>query len=114
MLPWMALLGPGLVLAFSMCEQKTATIGETSTNHESEVNPVLESGWKVIDRLGDPGPYLNCIRLFSGKASATTAYWTTSGKRDMKRYETTEGEIAVLSFQKADGDVFAVVLQKER
>ena len=110
----MGLLGLGFVLASGMCEQRTTTVGNTSTSYESEVNPVLESGWKVIDRLGDPGPYLNCIKLFSGKASATTAYWTTSGKRDMKRYETTEGEIAILSFQKADGDVFAVVLQKER
>ena len=108
------LLGLSFVLVFSMCEQKVTKGGGASTNYESEVRNVLESGWKVIDKLGDSGPYLNCFKMFSGKASAITAYWVTSGKRDMKRYEATEGEIAILSFQKEDGDIFVVALQKAK
>ena len=77
-----------------------------------DLEPWKRKGWKIVEVLGVEGKYISHTHLKSETARAINAFWVTSGKRQSKRYEQDKNIFLVVSFQKDDGDTFAVVMKK--
>lgn len=75
-------------------------------------------GWLYVETLGSPGESVAETRFKSGRESgigtSVTAFWRTEGKLDQKEYKDSEYLYAVVSFQKANGDMFSVVFRRAR
>jgi hypothetical protein len=77
-----------------------------------------KDGWLYVETLGSPGESVYETRFKSGRESGVgdtvTAFWRTEGKLGQKEYVESEYLYAVVSFQKANGDMFSVVFRRAR
>ena len=85
-----------------------------SRDYSSIVMDWKEEGWQVVEEFGTVGDYLHYTELSSDRALAVEASWVVEGERKTKLYEQGSKSFLVLRFERADGDVFAVVMSKRR
>lgn len=106
-----AIIAIGLLLAgcsFS-ADDKQSEVNTSSLRAELE-----KEGWVYLETLGSPGPWIAETRLASPTARTVTAYWVENGSREQKIYTQTESLYNVVSLQKANNDVFALVFRRSR
>ena len=85
-----------------------------SRDYSSIVMDWQEEGWQEVEEFGPVGDYLHYTELRSDRALAVEASWVVEGERKTKLYEQGSKSYLVLHFERADGDVFAVVMSKRR
>ena len=93
------------VLAFQSCSKELSSI----------VEDWKDEGWREVGKFGEAGPFSYHKVIKSENAKAVQADWIVRGKRHLtKRYTQGTRLYLVLRFEKADGDVFVVVMSKRR
>jgi hypothetical protein len=77
-----------------------------------EVQKWEQEGWQQEEILGAEGDFALTSFMKSDTARSLTAFWVTKGVQAQKQYVQNEKKYLILTFSKADGDSFAVVLFK--
>ena len=98
------------VLAFSML---WLAVG-CSPDSRSIVEDCKDEGWRVEGEFGQEGPFKSHSHLKSERAKAVEVFWITRGQRKTKRYPQNSKFYLAIHFYKEDGDVFAVVMSKNK
>ena len=85
-----------------------------SQDSSSIVEDWEDAGWRVEGEFGKPGPFKSHSHLKSERAKAVEVFWITRGQRKTKRYTQSSKFYLAIHFYKDDGDVFAVVMSKNK
>jgi hypothetical protein len=87
---------------------------EKEMNLSSLKTELEKDGWFYLETLGAPGEWIAETRLGSPTARTVTAFWTSNGQREQKVYAQTDFLYTVISLQKSNNDVFALVFRRNR
>jgi hypothetical protein len=85
-----------------------------SQDSRSIVQDRKDEGWRVEGEFGQEGPFQSHSHLKSERAKAVEVFWITRGHRKTKRYPQNSKFYLAIHFYKEDGDVFAVVMSKNK
>ena len=85
-----------------------------SKDSGSIVEDWKDDGWRVEGEFGKAGAFKSHSQTKSERAKAVEVFWITRGQRKTKRYPQSSKFYLAIHFYKEDGDVFAVVMSKNK
>ena len=104
----MKLISVAILIAVLACSSCTK-------EYPSIVEDWQDEGWRKVDEFGEAGPFSYHKVIKSENAKGIQTDWIVEGKRHLTKVYTQNSKLyLVLRFEKADSDVFVVVMSKRR